>query len=196
MVSDRMTASGLVLEQLHRALNNRDVFAAPSHRWSNPRARLLEGPEWDAVCEDVLAALSLDMPVEEHLAELVRGLDAGWKQLAERLQEAGPAAKVSIEVQDNGWVKLNVDKLGALGLVLDAIVLWTTRYIDAAVTQLRAEGHEVRDEDLARLSPLKHRNLNLLGRYSFTASAPAAGALRPLRDPDAPELDEDDDGAE
>lgn len=52
-----------VLEQLPRALNNRDVFAAPSHRWSNPRARLLEGPEWDAVCEDVLAALRLDMPV-------------------------------------------------------------------------------------------------------------------------------------
>lgn len=104
-----------VLEQLHRALNNRDVFASPSHRWSNPRARLLDGPDWDAVEEDVLAALSLDMPVEEHLAELVRGLDAGWKQLAERLQEAGPAAKVSIDVQDDGRVKLNVDKLGALG---------------------------------------------------------------------------------
>jgi len=37
---------------------------------------------------------------------------------------------------------------------------------------------------------------NLLGRYSFTASTPAAGALRPLRDPDAPELDEDDDGGQ
>ncbi|GAA1731087.1 hypothetical protein GCM10009680_85050 [Streptomyces yatensis] len=55
------------------------------------------------------------MSVTEHLAELVRGLDAGWKQLAERLEEAGPAAKVSIEVQDDGRVKLNVDKLGALG---------------------------------------------------------------------------------
>ncbi|MER6945930.1 Tn3 family transposase [Nonomuraea sp. NPDC000554] len=49
-----------------------------------------------------------------------------------------------------------------------------TRYIDAAVAQLRAEGHEIREEDIARLSPLKHRNLNLLGRYSFTASAPPA----------------------
>lgn len=48
------------------------------------------------------------MPVTEHLAELVRGLGAGWKQLAERLQEAGPAAKVSVEVQDDGRVKLNV----------------------------------------------------------------------------------------
>lgn len=60
----------------------------------------------------------------------------------------------------------------------------------------RTEGHEIREEDIARLSPLKHRNLNLLGRYSFTASTPAAGALRPLRDPDEPELDEDGTGAE
>ncbi|MGW7043199.1 hypothetical protein ACWGDT_10785 [Streptomyces avermitilis] len=59
---------------------------------------------------------------------------------------------------------------------------------------MRAEGHEVREEDIARLSPLKHRNLNLLGRYSFIASAPAAGALPLLHDPHAPELDEDGDG--
>ena len=45
----------------------------------------------------------------------MRGLDAGWKQLADRLEEAGPAANVSIEVQDDGRVKLNVDKLGAFG---------------------------------------------------------------------------------
>jgi TnpA family transposase len=88
------------------------------------------------------------------------------------------------------------DQLGALGPVLDAIVLWTTRCIDAAVAQLRAEGHEIRDEDIARLSPLKHRNLHLLGRYSFRTSTPAGGVLRPLRDPDTPGLDEDDDGSE
>jgi hypothetical protein len=58
-----------------------------------------------------------------------------------------------------------------------------------------AEGHEIRDEDIARLSPLKHKNLNLLSRYSFTASGPRDG-LRPLRDPDAVELDNDDDGGE
>jgi hypothetical protein len=41
----------------------------------------------------------------------------------------------------------------------------------------------VLDEDVARLSPLKHANLNVLGRYSFRGSGPAGGALRPLRDP-------------
>lgn len=76
------------------------------------------------------------------------------------------------------------------------MVLWTTRYIGAAVAQLRAEGHELRDEDVARLSPLKHRNLNVLGSYSFTATQPAGGTLRPLRDPDAAGLDDDEDGAE
>jgi len=85
------------------------------------------------------------------------------------------------------------DQLGSLGLVLNAVVLWTTRYIDAAVALLRAEGHEIRDEDMARLSPLKHKDLNVLGRYSFTVSQPGDG-LRPLRDPEAVDLDDDDDG--
>src|SRR4051812_36840290 len=53
------------------------------------------------------------------------------------------------------------DQLGALGLVLNAAVLWTTRYLDAAVEQLRAlpaeaREHDVLNEDVARLSPLKH----------------------------------------
>lgn len=88
------------------------------------------------------------------------------------------------------------DQLGSLGLVLNAVVLWTARYIDAAVVQLRAEGHDIRDEDVARLPPLKHKNLNVLGRYSFTPTQPAGGTLRPLRDPDAAGLDDDEDGAE
>jgi hypothetical protein len=44
---------------------------------------------------------------------------------------------------------------------------------------------------LARLSPLKHKNLNVLGRYSFTATQPAGGTMRPLRDLDAAGLDDD-----
>ncbi|WP_221361993.1 hypothetical protein [Streptomyces beigongshangae] len=58
-----------------------------------------------------------------------------------------------------------------------------------------ADGFSRDSEDIARLSPLKHCNLNLLGLYSFDASAPAAGALRPLRGLEGPELDEDDDAA-
>ena len=70
------------------------------------------------------------------------------------------------------------DQLGALGLVLNIIVLWNTIYMDAALTQLCAEGYSVRDEDVARLSPLIHAHINMLGRYSlwyrYAATAPVA----------------------
>ncbi|MGI5291994.1 hypothetical protein ACQEVF_53015 [Nonomuraea polychroma] len=91
-----------VLEQLYRALMRRDIYASPSHRYSNPRARLLDGKPWAAVREDVLAGLSLDMPVEEHLTDLLRVLDAAWKQMGDRLEEAGTEVKVSIEIPEGG----------------------------------------------------------------------------------------------
>jgi TnpA family transposase len=81
------------------------------------------------------------------------------------------------------------DQLSALGLVLNAVTLWNTRYSDAAVAQLRAQGYPVDDADTARLSPLVDKHVNVLGRYTFTQSA--AAGLRPLRDPEAAGPDED-----
>jgi TnpA family transposase len=76
------------------------------------------------------------------------------------------------------------DQLGALGLVLNMIVLWNTLYMDAALNQLRAEGYPVRDEDVARLSPLQYPHINMLERYLFSVpEAVAKGELRPLRNP-------------
>jgi hypothetical protein len=71
-----------------------------------------------------------------------------------------------------------------LGLVVNAIVLWNTLYMEAALNQLRAEGFEVKEEDVARLSPLLYKHINFQGRYSFALSESVAqGGLRPLRDP-------------
>src|SRR6266702_1925447 len=76
------------------------------------------------------------------------------------------------------------DQLGALGLVVNIIVLWNTLYIDAALHQLRAEGFEVNADDVARLSPLIHKHINFQGRYSLALpESVAQGRLRPLRDP-------------
>ncbi len=58
-------------------------------------------------------------------------------------------------------------------------------YMEAALDQLRADGYTVKDEDVARLSPLLHEHINMLGRYSFSVpDAVAKGELRPLRDPE------------
>ncbi|RYJ25814.1 mobile element protein [Streptomyces sp. L-9-10] len=53
------------------------------------------------------------------------------------------------------------DVTGALGLVLNAVVLFNTRYMDATVTQLRADGFDIRDEDIARLSPFVRHHINI-----------------------------------
>jgi len=76
------------------------------------------------------------------------------------------------------------DQLGALGLVLNMIVLWNSLYMQVALSQLRAQGYPVNDDDVARLSPLLHEHINMLGRYSFLVpDAVAKGELRALRDP-------------
>jgi len=76
------------------------------------------------------------------------------------------------------------DQLGALGLVVNAMVLWNTLYMEAALHQLRVEGLAVHPEDIARLSPLVHTHINFQGRYAFDlAEAVAQGALGPLRNP-------------
>ncbi|GAB3308594.1 Tn3 family transposase [Hymenobacter tenuis] len=76
------------------------------------------------------------------------------------------------------------DQLGALGLVVNALVLWNTRYLQQALVQHQETGGEVLEEDIARLSPLLHEHVNMLGRYDFTLpESLATGQLRPLRDP-------------
>jgi TnpA family transposase len=75
------------------------------------------------------------------------------------------------------------DQLGALGLVLNMIVLWNTIYMEAALNQLRIDGYPVNDEDISRLSPLIYEHINMMGRYSFLVpESVAKGELRPLRD--------------
>ena len=81
-----------------------------------------------------------------------------------------------------GYREGQEETLGALGLMLNVIALWNATYIQAAVARLEAEGHRPDPADLARLSPLLHRHITALGRYSFTVpKAVADGELRPLR---------------
>lgn len=65
---------------------------------------------------DVLAGLSLTEDAGEHLAQLTRALDATWRQMADRMEEAGADAKVEIVVPEGGdRATLSGDKLGAVG---------------------------------------------------------------------------------
>ncbi|MFE3907778.1 hypothetical protein ACFXPY_48205 [Streptomyces sp. NPDC059153] len=49
---------------------------------------------------------------------------------------------------------------------------------------LRADGFDVRDQDVARLSPFVRHPVDMLGRYFFQLPE-LPGGVRPLREPGA-----------
>ena len=74
------------------------------------------------------------------------------------------------------------DQLAALGFALNVLVLWNTQYMDDAVGHLRRGGREISDEHLARLSPLQHEHILMLGTFPFTLPHELAdGQRRRLR---------------
>lgn len=76
------------------------------------------------------------------------------------------------------------DQLGALGLVTNALILWNTIYMQAALDHLREQAVVIHEEDETRLSPLVYGHVNMLGHYSFTlADIVRRGKLRPLNQP-------------
>ena len=74
--------------------------------------------------------------------------------------------------------------MSAVGLVVNAMVLWNTRYMGVTVDALREESVAIDETDLSRLSPLGHDHITMLGQYSFhVPESVAQGRLRPLTRP-------------
>jgi hypothetical protein len=48
------------------------------------------------------------------------------------------------------------------------IVLWNTIYTAEVLEYLQLDRVEVNPDDVARLSPLKYKHINMLGRYQFS----------------------------
>jgi len=73
-------------------------------------------------------------------------------------------------------------RASGLNLVVAAIVLWNTVYLERAVAAIRETGQVVSNETLAHLSPLKWEHINLTGDYHWRKDAGLRNRkLRPLR---------------
>lgn len=59
------------------------------------------------------------------------------------------------------------DQLGALGLVTNAVVLWNTIYMQAALDHLQ-QSFVIEEDYKAPLSPLMYGHINVLGHYLFS----------------------------
>jgi TnpA family transposase len=104
---DRAAYVFCVLEQFHRHLLRRDIYATPSARWGDPRAQLLTGPAWEAARAPALNALGVPEDPSELLAEHADRLDGAWRQLAD-----GLIAGSEVQVDADG--RLHADKIDAV----------------------------------------------------------------------------------
>ncbi|MGC8489684.1 MAG: Tn3 family transposase, partial [Clostridia bacterium] len=75
------------------------------------------------------------------------------------------------------------DHLAALRIVMNAIVVWNTRYMAEALEALRRDGDPMPGADGASLSPVRSEHIQLVGQYAFEVPTIVAhGGLRPLGD--------------
>lgn len=61
-----------------------------------------------------------------------------------------------------------MNKASCLSLISNAVLVWNTIQIQRIVEELRASGHSVKDEDLARVSPLLRAHVIPNGSYDLS----------------------------
>ena len=77
-----------------------------------------------------------------------------------------------------------LNQAACLNLVTNAVTLWNTVYLQAALEQLKREGYQVKDEDVEHLSPARSEHINVYGRYYFNVEEGLQRkGLRELRKP-------------
>ena len=70
-------------------------------------------------------------------------------------------------------LEMIMNKASCLSLLSNAVVLWNTLQIERIVTELRAGGTTIRDEDLVHVWPLQRRHITPNGVYFANRTMPA-----------------------
>jgi Tn3 transposase DDE domain len=73
-------------------------------------------------------------------------------------------------------------RASGLNLLVAAIILWNTKYLEVAYAEQRRQGGTINEDLLRHVAPLGWEHIGLTGDYVWsTADQPPAGTLRPLR---------------
>jgi hypothetical protein len=84
-VVDRRAWTLCLIDRLRGALRRRDVFAAPSLRFADPRIGLLDGAAWDAARPSVCRTLGKSPNGAEKIERLTLRLDQAFRSVAANL---------------------------------------------------------------------------------------------------------------
>jgi TnpA family transposase len=78
----------------------------------------------------------------------------------------------------------HLNQANCLNLIVNAVIVWNTVYMQAAIAHLRQSGQEISQEALSQLSPVRFEHINVHGKYTFEFSEPLTEAgLRPFAQP-------------
>ena len=81
------------LERLQDGLHRRDIFVAPSERWADPTAKLLQGAAWESARVAICCTLNRQPSPEKELPALERQLEEAYVRAAASI-EAGSDARI------------------------------------------------------------------------------------------------------
>jgi hypothetical protein len=87
---------------------------------------------------------------------------------------AGAVAHQAKPGRRQGWAEGS-----ALSLVINALTVWNTRYLQAAAEELARRGGPIPEDAWTHLTPLLWEHIHLVGHYRFEEPV-ITGELRPL----------------
>jgi hypothetical protein len=119
----RVTKRGYTLcflDKLQDALRRRDIYVENSDRWGDPRAKLLQGADWQANRIQVCRSIGHPVQPDEAITNLTHQLDATYKQVA-----ANFADNAAVRIDNSGKLPAltitNLDKLDEPPSSLDSV---------------------------------------------------------------------------
>jgi TnpA family transposase len=98
------------LDRLRKGLRRRDVFAAPSVRYADPRVGLLEGEAWEGSRPFICRSLGLPVSGDEALATLRQELDKTYRAVAANFPNNSAARIEQVDGKDD-LILTGLDKL-------------------------------------------------------------------------------------
>ena len=95
-----------LLDAMRVGIRRRDLFAAPSLRYADPRLGLLAGPAWESARPAICRTLGLSTDAPAEVARLAARLDAAYRDTAANLP-----ANASVQADGGDLVLSALDKL-------------------------------------------------------------------------------------
>ncbi|RMG75537.1 MAG: hypothetical protein D6711_06320 [Chloroflexi bacterium] len=78
-------------------------------------------------------------------------------------------------------IDTQLNQANCLNLIVNAVAVWNTVYMQAAIQYLQSTGQEISEAELERLSHVRYEHINVFGKHSFERpSVLTDDGLRPL----------------